>query len=245
MAEKSKNTKKENIHSGHRENLRKAFLEGGVDNMADHVLLELILSMGVPQRDTNAMAHELINSFGSFSKVFRADYEDLLKVKYMTKNAACLIKLLLPTYKRYHQDVRKRDDAFSGSKDIVSYVTPLFEGSYKEKVFLLCFDHSARLIRCCEMSEGDVDYANVLFRDIAKVILETKTRDVVLVHNHPYTISIPSRKDVELTMELYSFLTKLKVNFIDHIIIADGGYTSMRETPKLAPIFCGGEPDYR
>ena len=171
--------KKDNIHKGHRQQVRNQFYEAGLSHMPDHMVLELILYFGIPYKDTNEIAHNLINTFGSFAAVFRADVKDLMKIKGMTENAACLIKLLLPVYNRYAQSLKSRKDIFFTAKQIVDYMRPKYEGSYKEKVFLLCFNSDYQLINVRHIATGDVSSASFSFRDIASIVLENKTRNVI------------------------------------------------------------------
>ena len=189
--EKTTPDKKENIHKGHRQNLKKQFYEGGLAPMPDHVVLELLLFFGIPYKDTNEIAHNLINTFGTFAGVFRADLKDLMAVKGMTENAACLLKLLLPAYNRYTQSLQSNRTKFFKAIEIVEFMRPKYEGSYKEKVFLLCFDKMHQLIAVKHIATGDVSAASFSFRDIASIVLENKSRNVILVHNHPNAVPAP------------------------------------------------------
>lgn len=231
--------KKDNIHKGHRQKIRNQFYEAGLGHMPDHVVLEFLLYFGIPYKDTNEIAHNLINTFGSFDAVFRADVNDLKGVKGMTENAACLIKLLLPLYNRYTQCQTSKKPSLMSAKEIADFMRPRYEGTYNEKVFLLCFDSDHCLISTRLLATGDVSQAHFSFRDIADIVLETKTRNVVLVHNHPYAISMPSKEDIEVTKKLKDFLSYLKVELDDHIIIADTGFSSLASMPRFTKVFLG------
>ena len=76
-----------NVHSGHRQRLKERFLRDGLDNFEEHQVLELLLFYGIPQRDTNTIAHELIRKFGSLSRVLEATPEELQQVNYVGENA--------------------------------------------------------------------------------------------------------------------------------------------------------------
>lgn len=91
MGETVKKTEKnDNPHKGHRIKVRNRYYETGFNGMADHNVLEMLLFFGIPFKDTNELAHDLIARFGSFSAVLEADVKDLVSVKGMTENAACL-----------------------------------------------------------------------------------------------------------------------------------------------------------
>ena len=97
---------KENVHKGHRERMKDTFLKNGLSGFSEHEIIELLLFFGIPMKDTNEIAHHLLNSFGSISDVFNAHYEDLIKVKGMTKNAAVFLKMMPDLFKRYVKNAK-------------------------------------------------------------------------------------------------------------------------------------------
>ena len=97
-------TEKSNIHNGHRKKVKERYYANGLKGMPPHNILEMLLFFGIPYKDTNPIAHDLIDRFGSLSAVLEAKHSDLLSVKGMTENAACLITMILPLYKRYYQE---------------------------------------------------------------------------------------------------------------------------------------------
>ena len=98
-----------NPHEGHRSKLKKRFLTQGLTGFEDHNILELILFFAIPRRDTNVIAHELLNKFGSFSRVFEASVEELCSVDGIGEHAAHLIKTYPAVAKRYYQDRFKEE----------------------------------------------------------------------------------------------------------------------------------------
>ena len=88
-----------NVHSGHRQRLKDRFLQNGADGFEKHQLLELLLFYGIPQKDTNPIAHELINRFGSIRGVFEASIEALCEVDGISAHTATLIKLIPAIWK--------------------------------------------------------------------------------------------------------------------------------------------------
>ena len=101
MAKNAVKKENKNIHEGHRDRLRKRFLDEGLDNFHDHNVLELLLFYSIPRKDTNEEAHNLIDTFGSLSGVFNASHEDLCKVKGIGENTATLIKMMPELFKKY------------------------------------------------------------------------------------------------------------------------------------------------
>lgn len=92
--EPAKKPDEKGIHHGHRERLRKQFLEHGLDSFSDVAVLEFLLFYAVPRQDTNALAHRLLILFDSLAGVFSASIEDLMRVGKLSENTATLIKLV-------------------------------------------------------------------------------------------------------------------------------------------------------
>lgn len=231
-----------NVHKGHRQKVKDRYMKTGFDGMADHNILELLLFFGIPYKDTNPIAHELMNTFGSFSGVLHAGVAELKSVKGMTENAACLLNMILPVYKRYCSDLTKERPMLMTAEEVVEYMRPKFLDTNNERAYALCFDSGHCLIAARKLSDGDVNSTVLDMRALACAVLETKAAGVLLVHNHPNEIPLPSAGDIEQTKNAYSFLQTMKVSLMDHIIIAKSGYCSMISVPKFTHIFYGLNP---
>lgn len=231
-----------NIHAGHREKVKQRYYESGLNSMPDHNILEMLLFFGIPQRDTNPIAHELINTFGSFSGVLEADYKELRAVKGMTESAACLLSMILPTYKRYVGDIHKKKQKFETPKQMADFLRPLYLDTTNERIYAMCFDPYDKLIACRIVSDGDIDSANFDLRRLASIVLEVKAKKVVLSHNHPNGTLTPSLGDCNVTDAARELLFLLKVQLVDHIIITDESYFSMLKSPKYIHHIYGTEP---
>lgn len=235
--------KETNIHKGHRQKVKKRYIEAGLEGMANHNILELLLFFGIPYKDTNPIAHELMETFGSFSGVLKASIPELKSVKGMTENAACLLNMILPVYARYHADSITERPTLYSADEMVDYMRPKFLDTNNERAYVMCFDCNHGLIAVRKLSDGDINSTLFDMRKLATAVLETKAAGVVLVHNHPNGIALPSTADAEQTKCAYDFLQSLKVTLMDHIVIApDGGKCSMISTLKFAHLFYGLDP---
>ena len=228
---------KKNIHKDHRKNVKNKYFESGLNGMAAHNVLELLLFFGIPQKDTNDIAHDLMEKFGSFSGVLQADKSQLLTIKGMTENAACLITMLLPLYKFYIQDLQKKRVILRTSEEFALYFKPMFVDTINERAYVLCLDAKDRVIACKEISQGDFSAVNVDFRKLSSILLETQAKKVVICHNHPHGITRPSRADVITTKNASQLLKLMKVQFVDHIIVGEGSYFAMSRAVEYANIF--------
>ncbi|MEG2454295.1 MAG: hypothetical protein RSB20_05460, partial [Clostridia bacterium] len=134
------------MHDGHRERMRQRISEYGIDSLQPHEVLEYVLYHAVPRKDTNLIAHNLINKYGSLSKVFSADVDDLLTISGMTHNAAHLL-ISLPQILRYYQkDLQSNKICIKTRKECVDTLSVYFLGEATEKVYLLCMDAKNNVI---------------------------------------------------------------------------------------------------
>ena len=242
MAEdKNKSEKKDNPHKGHRNKVRNRYYETGFNGMADHNVLEMLLFFGIPYKDTNEMAHELIARFGSFSGVLEADVKDLITVKGMTENAACLITMILPLYKRYMEDVSSQKPEFASKEELSMYIRSLFLDTNDERLYALAYDSSRHYIGYRNIGDGDICSSRADIRKLSAFVLECKATGIILAHNHPHGIALPSPEDIECTKYIYKILDALKVRLLDHIIVNESDYISMAETMRYTYIFSGIE----
>ena len=232
-----KPAKKENLHKNHRENMRKVYYSSGLESLPDHTVLELLLYFGIPMRDTNETAHLLIERFGSFSAVLQAGMADLRSVPGMTENAACLLSMLLPLFRRYEDDLLLKRPVISSVEDVERVVRPKLIDTVNERFFAVFSDPADKLISVRLVSEGGFSSAELDWRGLVSAALETKAKNVILVHNHPSGILSPSAEDVRLTGSIRSYLEVIDVRVKDHVILTADASFSMASHPKFTELF--------
>ncbi len=235
----AKKEKSTNIHRNHRQKVREKYYASGFRGMAAHNVLEMLLFFGIPYKDTNPIAHDLIDRFGSLPAVFEASRTDLLQIKGMTENAACLITMILPLYQKYSQELLKRRPKFKNIDETAAFLRTLYlDNNNVERVYVLCFDANDTLITYRMIGEGDVSSSSFDMRKLASAVLETNAASVVLSHNHPHGIAVPSPQDGIATSSISILLRTLNVRFSDHIIVTDKNHFSMRNSPRFVEYFC-------
>lgn len=215
------------IHKGHRLRLKNRFLEQGLDGFTDVQVLELLLFYAVPQKDTNGLAHTLINTFGSLSQVLEANVEDLKKVPGISDHSATLLSLVTQLARYYQVDCAGRTKQLTTLDACGEYLVPRFFGRGQETVFLLCLDAKCKVLDCREVGEGSVNCASISIRKIVETALKLNATTVVLAHNHPSGIALPSDEDVQTTRRIFAALEAVDVYLADHFVVADGDYVSM------------------
>ena len=217
------------IHAGHRERMKNRFLETGLDGFSDVNVLELLLFYAIPRQDINPLAHALLERFGSFKAVMESSKEDLMSVKGLGQNAASLILLTGKINKRYLLSKRKFGMRLAGPEDVFEYVAPLFAFESTEHLFLLCMDSENRVLDCSEIARGEVDSVYGNPRKIITIAVNCHASKIILAHNHPSGVVIPSPQDMVFTNELQKSLSMFQIQLSDHVIVGDGEYLSMRQ----------------
>lgn len=217
------------IHAGHRERMRRRFLEIGLDGFSDVNALELLLYYVLARQDTNPLAHALLDQFGSFKGVFEASVTDLQRVKGVGENTAILIRLVAEINRRYLLSGRSDRERLNAPEEVFSYVMPLFAYSGVERLFALCMDSDNKVLCCREVAEGDVDFVYGNPRKLIGIASETHASKLILAHNHPSGVLIPSVEDIRFTETLRDAMLVFKIQLLDHIIVGDGECLSMRE----------------
>lgn len=215
------------IHAGHRQRLKERFLKDGLDNFEEHQVLELLLFYGIPQRDTNEIAHELIQKFGSLSKVLEATPEELAEVKYVGDNVTTLFKLITAVARYYQVSCAMREVILSTIEACGRYLVPFFYQRPNETVFLLCLDAKCKVLSCEKVGEGGVNSAGIPIRKIVEMALKANATSVILAHNHPSGLAIPSGEDIQTTRRVAMALDAVEIVLADHIIVADNDWISM------------------
>lgn len=218
------------MHSGHRERLKKKFIKYGADSLETHELLEMLLFYGIPRKDTNELAHVLINTFGSLPQVFDASVNSLLKVNGIGESTAILIRLVSKLSRVYAEKNYKTNNKRLKKEQIEKVILNKFIGRIKEHVVLALFDAKRNLVFCDIISQGSFGATGIHIRDIIELALKFNATKAIIAHNHPSGIALPSRDDIATTVELKNALKLIEVKLVDHIIVADNDYVSIADS---------------
>lgn len=221
-------------HDGHRQRLKTEFL-ARPDSFPDHKLLELLLFYANPRSDTNPLAHELMDHFGSLAGVLDASPEELQKVKGVGEHAAVLFKAVKEFSGRYLTVRTQVDDIARGSRDYYALLRPYFFGARNEMLCLLCLDGKRKVLGIRRLGEGNVNAVSITTRLIAEAALSLNASAVVLAHNHVSGIAFPSDEDVATTNSLAPILRSLGVELADHLIFVDDDMVSLRDSGFYRP----------
>lgn len=217
------------IHDGHRERMRQRYDQMGADGFHDHEMLEMLLSCALPRVDTNPIAHELLHVYGSLHGICHAPRESLQKIPGIGPNAATLLRLIPGLCRMYYSE-QETHVVLNSPEKCAAYLIPRFIGRTVETVFLLCTDSKHRLLSCILLATGNLNSAAVSSRSVVETALRFNAAHVVLAHNHPNGVALPSEEDLHTTDRLFNALAGVTVHLVDHIIVADNDYVSMADS---------------
>ena len=221
------------MHEGHRERLKNRFLEEGLDHFNQHQILELLLFYSIPRRDTNSIAHELIEKYGSLSGVLDAGFDELTREANLSPNTATYLSLIPEICRRYLNDKWGDKPQLNSSGKAGEYARTLFHGRKYEAFYVICLDAQNRVNYAAMVHEGTIDSAPVYPRVIVEAALRYKATSMILAHNHPGGSLQPSSADLDATKKIQSACEAISVSVVDHIIVAGDKYFSFADRGLL------------
>lgn len=220
----------ENIHRGHREKMRQRFLKGGLEHFADHEALELLLYYAIPRQDTNPIAHRLMDRYGSLLAVLSAPVEDIKRVEGVGESAAVLLRLAGQIGGKARLAEAARSHPLTTVEAVGAYLLDCFAGETHEVVYQLCLDRKCKLLACKRLGEGGIASSGLDIRKMMENAILTAASTVILAHNHPSGVALPSDDDCAATVAARKALETIGVTLADHIIVADEDFVSMAQS---------------
>ena len=228
----------ENLHNKHRERMRKQFLtEGFSENSSEHKLLEMLLFFSISRKDTNDIAHLLINRFGSLSGVLEAPAEELVKIEGVGENTAMLLKLMVPVTKKYIASKTQKVNIFENMDSICDFLVEKYIGADVETFAVTSFNSKGAVVGFDILAKGDCVTVNVSVRQVIESVLKNNAICAVISHNHPGGTATPSGEDIETTRKIADMLKRINIRLLDHIILCDDDYVSLAQSASFRHIF--------
>lgn len=214
--------------SGHRARLRRRLFEGGPDALLDHELVEYLLGLALPRRDTKPLAKKLMRDFGGFGALLSADAEAISRIGGISEGAAAALKIAQASALRLLEEKIDGQPVLSSWQALLDYLRADMAHNPIERVRVLYLNSKNVLIRNEQMSEGSVDEAAVYVREVVRRALEYQATAIILVHNHPSGDPQPSQQDIRLTRDIIEAGRHLGIAVHDHVIVGARGHSSMR-----------------
>jgi DNA repair protein RadC len=215
-------------YAGHRERLRRRFMEGGPDALPDYELLELVLARAIPRRDVKPLAKTLLARFGSFADVLAAPPERLKEVEGVGEGLVVDLKIVHAAGLRLLKRQVMNRPLLTTWSQLLDYCTAAMAYAEKEQFRILFLDRKNALIADEVQQEGTVDHTPVYVREVVKRALELSSSAIILVHNHPSGDPTPSPADIDMTRQIVEAADRLGIKVHDHIIIGRTGHASLK-----------------
>jgi len=223
------------MHEGHRERLRNKLLSSP-RSLEPHEVLEVLLFYAIPRKNTNEIAHELLNRFdGSLRRIFDADMEMLKSVNGIGENTASFLKTISKVL-----DIVSIEtpiiDKIACPMDAYKIVKPLFANATKELFVIFYLNAEHKVLGKSILSSDSRDYVNLDLQEINRLILIHKPKSVLVAHNHISESLKPSSADNDVTKRIALLLHLAEVNFYDHFIFCGEKFYSYHLEGVLAKI---------
>lgn len=213
---------------GHRSRLRARLLETGGDALQDYELIEYLLALAIPRRDTKPLAKALLREFGGIGGLLSADAEALLRITGVGETAAAALKIVQSAALRLLRNEIVEKPVLASWQSLIDYLRADMGHITIERVRVLHLNAKNMLIRDEVISEGSIDQATVHVREVIRRAIDLGSAAIILVHNHPSGDPSPSRADISLTRDIIDAGKRLNVAVHDHVIIGATGHSSMR-----------------
>ncbi|MGP1354313.1 MAG: RadC family protein [Parasphingopyxis sp.] len=214
--------------TGHRARLRKRLIEGGHDALLDHELVEYLLTLAIPRRDTKPLAKRLIDEFGGLGALLSAEPEALARIGGLSEGAIAALMIAKASALRLLSDEIREKPILSNWQALIDYLRADMAHEPIERVRVLHLDSKNVLIRDEIVTEGSIDQAAIYVREIIRRAIDLHASGMILVHNHPSGDPSPSKADIRLTREVAEAARPLNIAVHDHLIIGAKGQTSLR-----------------
>lgn len=220
--------KNEHHGAGHRARLRTRLLTKNAEGLHDHELIEYLLALAIPRRDTKQIAKDLLNRYGSLSALLTADADSILQEKWMGETSVAALKIVQVVALRMLSEPVRELPILSSWQSLLDYLRADMAHLTIERVRTLYLNSKNMLIRDEVASEGSVDQAAIYTREVIRRAMDLGAAAIILVHNHPSGDSAPSRQDIAMTKDIADAGKKFGITVHDHIIIGKNGFSSMR-----------------
>ncbi|HEY8288597.1 MAG TPA: DNA repair protein RadC [Acetobacteraceae bacterium] len=218
---------------GHRRRMRERLLTAGPDSLADHEMLEMVLFLALPRRDTKQIARELLARFRSLGGVIGAPVPDLRMVDGLGSAGVAALKLMQATALRMLRHEVASAPVLTHWDRLLNYLRAGLQHEKVEQFRVLYLDNRNRLLADEVQSRGTVNHAPAYPREVLKRALELHATAIILTHNHPSGDPTASREDVAMTREIQRAMEPVRIMLHDHVIIAGNGWLSFRQQGLL------------
>lgn len=233
-----------NQHAGHRKRLKRRYIDSNGNGFSDHELLELLLFYGIPRKNTNEIAHSLIEHFGSVNSVAEASLDELKLVDGIGDDCAILLDLVMLFAKKYSETHYKESKRLNTIGDLAAYAQNHTFGAVKELVYGVFLDDNLNVLGTNLIASGTINEVRLMLRTIIELCVIKRATALAIFHNHPNGGVEPSPEDVDFTITLERELEIIGVELVEHIIVDGKDYLPLLKSIHEDRKFEFQESDY-
>lgn len=220
-------------HLGHRARMREKLLSAGPEALLDHELLEMVLFLALPRRDTKPIARTLLARFGSFANAIAAPLGELREIEGLGEAGAAALRTVQAAALRLARAEVMDRPVLNNWDRLIAYLSAALARERVEQFRVLFLDTRNRLIADEAQARGTVNHTPVYPREVVRRALELQATALILVHNHPSGDPTPSRADLEMTQEVKAAAASLGIVLHDHLVVGNGRHLSFRREGLL------------
>jgi len=225
---------KNNIHKNHRARMKLSYLKSGFASFSDIEKLEFILFYAIGRKDTNPIAHRLLDEYKTFDKVLEAPVEALARVDGLGEHSAILLHLFLDVLNEYGKS--KCESYISTTSEAKRYSANLYNGIFVEEFYVVCLATNNKVLLCKKIRSGTVSEVNVEMKEIVSIAISNNCERIILIHNHPNGLALPSDEDISFTAKIVINCILNDIEIIDHIIVGQNKQFSFEESQILSEL---------
>ncbi len=218
--------------SGHRQRIQDRFAKAGLESFHDYEIVELLLTLVIPRKDTKDLAKTLLKKYGSITGILSANQRELESVEGLGKRSVTLLKFIRDLNSHCLQESYHRKDQVTSKNDVAEYLQFHFSKQSQEYATVLFLDNGNRIMKTEIIAEGTVNHCTVYPRNIFDSAFKVGAASIILAHNHPGGSSSASDADWNLTKRLFDAGKLLDIELLDHIIINDRELISLRSLSR-------------
>lgn len=213
--------------------MRARLLAGGAEAFIDQDLLEYLLALAIPRRDTKPIARQLLTEFGSFAAIISAEPAELTRIDGLGEGAVAALKAVQAAATRLLRAEIAGRQILGSWQSVLDYLHASMAHGLTEQFRVLFLNNRNMLIRDEVLSHGTVNQTPVYVREVIKRALELGASALILVHNHPSGDTKPSRDDIDITNSIVTAGKPMGLVVHDHIVIGTRGHSSFRSLGLL------------
>ncbi len=210
-------------------------IKTGFASFSDHEILEMLLYYSKPRGDTNETAHMLLERFGRIDDVFEAGTDELMQIDGIGLSSAVLMQLIRESARRYTKAVMQNRKRFHSIREVAEFAHACFVGATSEQLYLFLFNNRMEILDSVLLTTGVINSADVPIRLMIEKAIIKRASCVILAHNHPHGMAVPSDQDLQLTTQAAEVFELINIPLLEHLILAENRFACIMKTHFRLP----------